>query len=115
GDASPPLRHVHRRGGGQADVAIEAAAGIPARGFGRVVEPDRKLVAGAEFDVGREVHAPAVVAIGPAADEPAVEPDAGVGHRAADVEIHAPALVRCGNVEAAAVPADAPARQPAHA
>src|SRR5690606_15768391 len=32
-----------------------------------------------------------------------------------DVEIHAPALVRCGNVEAAAVPADAPARQPAHA
>src|SRR5690606_34436361 len=88
---------------------------IPAGGFGRIVEPDRELVAATEGDMRREVHAPAVVAIRPAADQLAIEPDGGMGHGAVQVEMDAASLLRGRDVERAPVPADAPARQPAHA
>src|SRR5690606_13234961 len=51
GDGRAPLRNVHGVGGGQPYVAVQAAARVPARGLGRVVEADRELVAAAESHV----------------------------------------------------------------
>src|SRR5690606_11221804 len=82
---------------------------------GRVVQTDCKGVVAAELHVGREVHAPAVVAIGPAAHQPAVEPDRGVGHGAVQVQEDATAALVGGDVELPPVPANAPAGQAAHA
>ena len=93
GDISAPVRDVDRRGFDQPDVAVNAAARIPARGIRRIVEADGDDVVRAEFDERRQVHAPRGVAIGPAADELAVEPDRRVGHRAVHVQIDFFALV----------------------
>ena len=54
--------------------------------------------------MGRQVHAPAVVAVGPAAHELAVEPDGCVGHGPIHVEVERLARVTGRDVEGPAVP-----------
>ena len=60
---------MHRRGLDQPHIAINSAAGIPARGIGRIVQPDGQFVLAAELHIRRQVHAPGRITIRPAADE----------------------------------------------
>ena len=100
---------VDGRGAHQPDVAVNPAAGIPARGFRRVVQADGEDIFGAvRLQERREVEPERGVAVGPAADELAVAPDDRVSHRAVDVEVGTAVLGGVGGErEVLAVPADA--------
>ena len=105
------LRDVHGRRLDEPDVAVDAAARIPARRLRRVVEPDRDDVVRARPGVRRQVHAPRCVAVRPAAHVMAVDPDRGVRHGAVDVQEQLAARVGRRQREVLAVPAHAPPRQ----
>src|SRR5262249_45585112 len=81
-DPDAPVGDVDRVALHEPDVAVDAAAGVPAGGVGRVVEADGEDVLLAGLEVGSEVDAPGGVAVGPAAGVVAVAPDVGVGHGA---------------------------------
>lgn len=105
---------MQRRRLGQPHVAIQAGARIPACRFRRVVEADRELVV-AGVQPRRQVDAEAVVAVGPAACKAAVDPDAGIGHGAVDVEEDGLTAVGGRDGKGLAVPGRAPGLQPPHA
>lgn len=115
GQLRAPVRDMQRRRLGQPHVAIQPAARIPARRLGRVIQPNDQLIALACNRIRRQVHAPGAVAVRPTADEVAVEPDRGVGHRTVEIQKQRAAAIAGRDVQALAIPADAPARQPAHA
>ena len=111
GHINAPVRDVDGSGLDQPDIAIDAAARIPAGGAFRVVKTNGDDVVRAEFERLCQIHAPGSIAVGPAARKMAVDPDGRVSHRAIHVQADAAALVRGGNLKMLAVPADAPPRQ----
>src|SRR5882724_5945682 len=102
------MTDMHRAGFHEPDMAVDASARIPARRGVRVIEADGQDVFRAELEVGRQVHAPRSIAVRPAADVLAVEPDIRVSHGAVNIQIHAAALVGGGHIEMFAIPGDAP-------
>src|ERR1043166_2142190 len=110
-DVATPLADVDGGGFDEPDVSIDAAARIPARGIGWIVETDGEDVFGAGLDEGSKIEAPRNIAVRPAADELAVQPDAGIGHRAIHVEIQLLSFVGGRNGEVFTVPPNAPPRK----
>ena len=110
-DIGAPVGHVDRFGFDEPHIAVNAAARVPARRVRRVVEADGDDVVRAEFDVRRQIHLPRSVAVGPAADELAVEPDRCASHGAIHGQMDFFALVGSGNLQMFAIPGNAPPRQ----
>ena len=111
GDELPAAGDVHRRCRPQPDVAVDPAAGIPARGIRRVVEAHGQHIVAAELDVGGEVEFERRVAIRPAAEEVAVQPDLRIRHRPVELDKNPPARVGRRNREMLAIPPHPPPRE----
>ena len=101
------MAHVQPVGDGQPDVAVDAAAGVPAGvGLARVVDPHGHDV-DARHQVPGDVVREADVTVGPAAQVHAVDPDVAVHVDAVELEPDDP-LARAGRQpEGLAVPTDA--------
>src|SRR5699024_2990335 len=99
GDPGSPVGDGDRGGPHQPHITEETPARVPAGRPRRVVQPDREDVLPAWDDMLGEVHAPAVVAVGPAAHQDAVQPHRCIGHRAVDLEVHGTTGVLLGDVE----------------
>ena len=108
GDEGAPGGDVDVAGGDEADLAVDAGAGVPAGGgLLRVVDADGDDVF-AGVEVGGEVVVEADVAVGAVAEEFAVAVDVGVGHDAVEGDEGAAGWGRASaRVEGLAVPADA--------
>ena len=106
-DVGAPLRDAYGAADVEPNVAVDAGAGIPARGliFGR--QPHGQHVLLAELEVGCEIEREALIPVGASAHLLAVDPDGGVRHGAIelDAEVLAPGAVRDGEVFA--IPGDA--------
>ena len=109
GDERRPLRHVHRIGRDDADVAVDAGARVPARGGlrGIVGAHGDHVAAAAEHRLRGDLVAEAHVAVGARAQLGAVDVDVGVRHHAVELDEDALALLGGGQREVLAVPADA--------
>ena len=102
-----PVGDVDWPGFFQADMAVNAAARIPARGFGRVVEADGDDVRRAvELHEARDLDAERAVAVGPLARELAVHINFRARHRAVEIEEDPAAPVGLAERECLAIPAD---------
>ena len=119
GDEGAPGNDVGVAGGDEADLAVDARAGIPARcGLLRIVHSHRDDVL-AGMQMRRQFIVEADIAIGPVAEQLAVQVDVAVGHYAVEDDEHAARRggrgVGGGNGEGLAVPADAGGRKGAGA
>ena len=102
-----PVAHVQRVDHGQPDMAVDAAAGVPAGvGLPRVVHPHRDHV-DARHQVPGDVVREADVAVGPAAQVDAVDPDVAVHVHAVELEPRHLAPRPGGQPKRLAIPADA--------
>ena len=101
------MAHVDGSGDHQPDVAIDARARIPARGRFLGHEAHGDYVFRAEFEIGREVELETAVAVRPAAEFMAVQPDGGVRHGAIELNGVELAFVGGGHGEVLAIPARA--------
>ena len=110
---SPPMGDVDRARHREPHVAIDAGAGIPARGVGLRLQPDREHVLAIPAQVGRQVQREARVAIRPLANLMPVEPDVSVGHGAVELDGEVVALRLGRQHEVFAVPTRARYRQAA--
>ncbi len=96
-------------GDDNADMAIDARAGVPAGGgLHRIIGADGEDIVGAgSVEVAGEFIAEANVTIGAFAEVEAVDPDIGVGHDAVEVDEDAAVGVGGRKGEMLAIPADA--------
>ena len=107
GDEGAPGHDVDGVGGDEADLTVDAGAGVPAGGgLLGVVDPDGDDVFSG-VEVRREVVVEADVAVGSMAEEFAVAVDVGVGHDAVEGDVGAFGGVDLCNGEVMAIPADA--------
>ena len=107
-DVGAPLCHVYGLKLAQPHVAINAAAGVPARvGLLGIVHPHGQHVFSSPLDVGREVVAEGDVSVGTGAQLVAVEVDGAVHVHAVEVYVEAQALVGLVGGEGLAIPAHA--------
>ncbi len=107
GDEGSPWCDVDGAGGDEADVAVDAGAGVPAGGglLGVVDADGDDVFAGVE--VRGEVVVEADVAVGAVAEEFAVAVDVGVGHDAVEGDVGALGGVEFWQRERVAIPGDA--------
>src|SRR5262245_2041112 len=101
------MSYMNRGGLDEPDIAVEAGAGIPAGGAGRVIEPEDELVFLAGPCVRRQIDAPGGVAISPATDDLTVQPDGRVRHGSVYIQENGFACVLRRNWEFLAIPANA--------
>ena len=113
GDVGAPLPDAHGSGDVQPHVAVDAGAGIPARGLilGREAHGQHVLLA--ELDVRREIEREALIAVGASAQLLAVDPDGGVRHGAIELHAEVLALGAGRHREVLAIPGHAEERQTA--
>jgi hypothetical protein len=108
GDERAPVFDVDGVGRDEADVPVDAGAGVPARGgLPRVVGADGDDVRLAEVQMFGQLVAEADVTVGPFAKMMPVDPHVAVRHHAVELDEDAALRVLCGEVEVLAVPADA--------
>ena len=100
---------VYRIGSDQTNVAVDACAGVPARGgLTAVVHANGENVRlRAEVQVSGQFIAEADVAVGTLAEAESVDPDFAVRHDAVEIDVHAAGRVGLGQREGLSVPADA--------
>ena len=111
-DLRSPHRDVRLVRYDEVHVAVDSGAGIPARRFGEVFEPDGQQILPAGVQQGRDVRVEGVVAVGPADRLPAVHVHARMAHRAVEEERAPAAFVPFRHFEAEPVPARADEGQP---
>jgi hypothetical protein len=92
---------------GEPDVAIDACALVEPAVTEAGVDAGYDAVLSADGEKVGEVEVEGRVAVVIAADEAAVDPDEDIAEDSVEVDGDAAACVGCGNVEGAAVPADA--------
>jgi len=105
-DVAVAVAEVERLGFGEPDVTVDSGALVEPAVAEAGVHADDEIVLLAGVDEVGDVEAEGGVAVVVAADEVAVEEDERVAEGAVELEGEALAGVGCGQVEAAAIPAD---------
>src|SRR5438132_8204498 len=105
------MTYMDGRGFHQPNVAVDAAARVPAGRVRRIVQANRDDIVRAEFHVGSEVQFKRGVAVRPAAHEATVEPDGCISHRAVDVQIELTSSLARRNREMFSIPTNTPPRK----
>ena len=80
GDIRPPVGHARLFGGDEPDIAVDAAAGIPAGTLRLVVQPDLDSI-GPRPEPGVQFHRPGSITIGPGTGFLSVHIDFRIGER----------------------------------
>ena len=97
GEVGAPHRNVHGLGHNQVHVAVEAGAGVPARGFGLVLQAHGQRVAAIGLQKIGDVEGKRVVAVGPGTHFPAVHENVRVAHGPVEEQHGPPARPEAGH------------------